>query len=1084
MKATLSICFSLMFLTLGALAAPTNSLEGGFQKPPEDAKPWVFMWWFGTITPANITQHLEELKAKGVGGVLLFDLGGMPGVPFLSDKWRELFRHTVKETDRLGLKMGCNVCAGWPSGGTWIAPEDSSWMMVSSVTVLKGPQKYAAKLTEAPGKGTLYADVSVQAFRISEGDVNRDPVITVSENPAQIPCLLDGNYNTGWHSGVNANPWIVLDYGSPRIVDWMWVDVIAPITLEASADGITYTPVFNPNAPVWHSYEAVPSTTARWFRINVPNNVVVRDIALGTKGEVDRIAGMAAKRGHTHPLGVTGTRQVDQIAFVRQDLQAQPTDSPLNLKAMIELTAKCAADGTLTWDIPEGTWKIVRVGRTTTGIGCGGGLLSDYLSKTATEVNFDKALKLLIEDAGPLAGKTFQYFHEDNVELEGMYSWTPKFLEEFRQRRSYDPAPYLAALAGEIVDSLEITERFLADVRRTIADCVAEYHYGAWAELSHGSGMKVRAEAGGQHHPRLLCNDGLMNQGRMDVPVAEFWENSFWKENQFDPRNHHGAVPQGWDEAAQNVNAKQMASAAHLYGKRLAASESFTSLGQRAHWRVGPADLLPYANIAFCEGVNAMTLHGSATSGPEIGMPGNAFVAGTHFNHNITWWEKGAAPFLSYLARCQHLLRQGLSIADVLYYSGDEVPNYVPPKHIDPSRGFGYDYDTCNTEILLTRLSVKDGRIVLPDGISYRMLVLPERPVIPLAVAEKIDQLVSAGATVLGPRPVRTPGLTGYPQSEARLKAIAEKLWDRQACGKGRVVYGPTIRETLEKDGVAPDFAFKTEMADSLMDFIHRREGDTDIYFVINRRAKTMRADCTFRASGRPEFWDPITGKSRPATEFTDAGGCTVVPMEFGPYGSMFVMFQNGSQKKEDGSPKRGKNFPEMKPVMEFTGRWEVRFDPKWFYPTGETADTHAVQVVFEKLEDWTKRPEKAIKYYSGTATYRIGFESEIRDPQSRIFLDLGMVNSVASTRLNGKDLGAVWCPPYRLEVTEALQSGKNLLEIDVVNLWANRLIGDGTLPEADRRTRTNAGGYPQELLPSGLLGPVRLLTTQPVSTH
>jgi hypothetical protein len=613
---------------------------------------------------------------------------------------------------------------------------------------------------------------------------------------------------------------------------------------------------------------------------------------------------------------------------------------------------------------------------------------------------------------------------------------------------------------------------------------VAEYHYGAWAELSHGSGMKVRAEAGGQHHPRLLCNDGLMNQGRMDVPVAEFWENSFWKENQFDPRNHHGAVPQGWDEAAQNVNAKQMASAAHLYGKRLAASESFTSLGQRAHWRVGPADLLPYANIAFCEGVNAMTLHGSATSGPEIGMPGNAFVAGTHFNHNITWWEKGAAPFLSYLARCQHLLRQGLSIADVLYYSGDEVPNYVPPKHIDPSRGFGYDYDTCNTEILLTRLSVKDGRIVLPDGISYRMLVLPERPVIPLAVAEKIDQLVSAGATVLGPRPVRTPGLTGYPQSEARLKAIAEKLWDRQACGKGRVVYGPTIRETLEKDGVAPDFAFKTEMADSLMDFIHRREGDTDIYFVINRRAKTMRADCTFRASGRPEFWDPITGKSRPATEFTDAGGCTVVPMEFGPYGSMFVMFQNGSQKKEDGSPKRGKNFPEMKPVMEFTGRWEVRFDPKWFYPTGETADTHAVQVVFEKLEDWTKRPEKAIKYYSGTATYRIGFESEIRDPQSRIFLDLGMVNSVASTRLNGKDLGAVWCPPYRLEVTEALQSGKNLLEIDVVNLWANRLIGDGTLPEADRRTRTNAGGYPQELLPSGLLGPVRLLTTQPVSTH
>ncbi len=424
---------------------------------------------------------------------------------------------------------------------------------------------------------------------------------------------------------------------------------------------------------------------------------------LGTRAEVQRAAQLAAKRALTHPMGVTTTHQADQVRFVREELAALPTDRPLRTGGMVDLTGRISPDGTLDWEAPPGMWKIVRIGRTTTGIGCSGGLLTDYLSPAATEQNFDKALKPLIDDAGPLAGKTFRYFHEDNVEIEGIYCWTPKLMDEFRKRRGYDPRPYLAAMAGEIVDNLETTDRFLTDVRRTIADCVADWHYARWAELAHANGMKVRAEAGGQHHPRLLCNDGLMNQGRMDVPVAEFWESEHWKENQWAPANHHTITTPGWDEAAQNVNAKQTASAAHLYGKNIVASESFTSLGRRAAWGVAPADLRLYANIAFCEGINALTIHGSATSGPEDGKPGKVFAAGTHFNHNVTWWNQ-SGPFLRYLARCQLMLQQGLFVADVLYYNGDEAPNFVPPKNIDPSRGFGYDYDVCNTEILLTRL--------------------------------------------------------------------------------------------------------------------------------------------------------------------------------------------------------------------------------------------------------------------------------------------------------------------------------------------------------------------------------------------
>lgn len=1069
-------------LCCGTLAA--GDLTNEFVHPPASAKPWVFMFWLGKTTPADVTRHMEELKAKGIGGFILFDLGGMPGVPFISDPWRELFRHTVREADRLGLQMGVNVCSRWPAGGPWITPENSSWMVVSSETVIQGPQNFSGKLAEPSGKGKLYADVAVQAFPMPGGDSISEPVVTLSTNSSELPNLLDGNFNTGWHPGTNGNEWILVDFKKPHVVDWAWIDMEGTATIESSEDGSTFKPLTTLNGPRWNLiYEAIPRAEARWFRVKVPAiTTVVRDFALGTRAEVERTAQLAAKRALSNPLGVTATRQADQVDFVRKDLVGLPTDRPLKLQGMVDLTDRISPDGTLKWEAPPGTWKIIRIGRRTTGIPAGGGLLTDYLSEAATEQNFEKALNPLIDDAGSLVGKTFQYFHEDNVEISGLYSWTPKLIEEFRKRRGYDPTPYLSAMAGEIVRSIETTDRFLTDMRRTMADCVADWHYGRWAELAHAKGMKVRAEAGGQHHPRLLCSDGLMNQGRMDVPVGEFWENEFWKENQWSPINNHTLTSRGWDEAAQNVNVKQTASAAHLYGKRLVATESFTSGGKRAAWGVAPADLLLYANIAFCEGVNAITIHGSVTQDPQNGKPGNAY-AGTHFNPNVTWWNQ-SGPFLDYLARCQHLLRQGLFVADVLYYNGDEVPNFVPPKHIDPSRGFGYDYDVCNTEILLTRLSVKDGRIVLPDGMSYRVLVLPDRPVMPLAVMEKIAELVTAGATVIGPKPQRTTGLTGYPQSEQRLKEIANQLWGseprksndmksssvQRQNGKGRVVDGLSIREVLSKDGVSPDFTFLSQDSHALVDFIHRREGDTEIYFVVNRRSAALAADCSFRVSGKqPELWDPVTGEERSAAAFKQADGQTTLPLELPPYGSMFVVFQ----KPMAGDGKARGNFASCSTLQTLDGKWTVQFDSKWGGPDQPVA--------FETLQDWTKRPEAGIKYYSGTATYRKQFDlaSRITDSAGRVFLDLGGVKNVAEVRLNGKKLGIVWCAPWRIEVSDELKSSGNVLEIDVINLWPNRLIGDSKLPPEKRYTKTNLNKFYLEehpLLESGLLGPVQLL--------
>lgn len=1082
-------------------------LPAEFVTPPDAAKPWVFMWWFDKITPADISRHMEELKSKGVGGVLLFpvsDMCGNPAVPYMSDAWRALLRHTALEADRLNLKMGVNICAGWPSGGPWITPENSSWMVVSSTTIIKGPLKFSGKLADPTGRGKLYAEVAAHAFLIPEGAPKPSPVITSNINPGQLPNLLDGNYNTVWNSGAARQPWLLVDFGAPHTVDWIWIDVTGRIIIDASDDGVTFKRVTELPGPQWVlGYEAVPATTARWFRITVPNKQAVRDFALGTRAEVERAARLAAKRALTHPFGVTTTRLADQVSFVRDDLSALPSDCPLTTGSMVDVSERVTPDGTLDWEVPSGTWKIVRVGRTTTGIAAGGGLLPDYLSPAASEQNY-AGYKPLLSDMGTLVGRTFQYFHEDNVEIDGMYSWTPRLPEEFRHRRGYDPARYLAAMAGEIVDNVQVTDRFLTDVRRTIADCVADGHYGRWAELAHANGMWVRAEAGGQHHPRLLCNDGLMNQGRMDTPVAEFWESTHWKENQWVPANHHAVTLAGWDEAAQNVNAKQAASAAHLYGKRLVASESFTSIGPRSHWGVAPADLRLYANIAFCEGINALTIHGSATSGPDAGMPGKAFAAGTHFNPNVTWWNQAAAPFLQYLARCSHMLQQGRFVADVLYYNGDEAPNFVAPKHVDPSRGFGYDYDVCNSEILLTRISVRDGRIVLPDGMSYRVLVLPDRPVMPLQVAAKLEELIAAGATVIGPKPQRTPGLTGYPGSESALKVIADRVWGTRTTspsldgpyGKGRVVCGMGIREILMNASVPPDFAFATATENALVDFIHRRSGDTEIYFVTNRRAATLRATCTFRATGRPELWDPVSGEQRELPQFETMDERSSVPLELAPYGAVFVVFRKSSSGTDlqAGHTALPDNFPTFNPLQELTGPWTVQFDPQWFYPTDGLSEAQATGLMeFDKLEDWTKRPEPAVKNFSGTATYRKIFKypahpdlkseiSNLKSPQApRLWLDLGAVKASARVMLNGQDLGVLWCPPWRVDITRTVRPGDNTLEIEVVNLWANRLTGDKTLPEGLRRTRTR---IPRDWMAdnqpaSGLLGPVTLQSVQ-----
>ena len=769
-------------------------------------------------------------------------------------------------------------------------------------------------------------------------------------------------------------------------------------------------------------------------------------------------------------IGISSQKIMDQTLVPWISLNG---DNPIKPESVIDLTSKLRSDGMLDWDIPPGRWTIQRIGHVL--IGCdvrcvlpevGYVLEIDWLNGDAVDEMFTNLGKILIEDAGAHTGKTLKFLHTDSFE-DGFPNWTGDILNKFKHYRGYDPTPYLPVLAGKLVGSAEISDRFLYDYRKTVSDCMADGSYGRLAERAREHGLEIQSEAAGPSWSGTVCMDGLKNLGRCERPMGEFWQN--------------GTLTQG----GQNKAGKQTATAAHIYGRRTASAESFTNLSNQ-HWTDAPSVLKPVADRAFCEGINRIVFHTMTSTRPQDGLPGYEYGAGTHFNPNVTWWQQAAGSWLSYINRCQTLLQSGLFVADVLYYNGDWAPNLVDVKHIDPSLGKGYDYDVCNAEVLLTRLGVKDGRITLPDGMSYRLLVLPTSKNMPVEVIRKIQKLVEAGATVVGPKPERDPGLLNYPQCDEEVKKTADYLWgdhksgiitDRKV-GKGRLIAGKTLREVLLSYRIAPDFEVIDSDSSTFIDYIHRTTPEAEIYFLANRNNLSLITKVTFRVNGRtPELWDPINGKKQKLPEFSSRNGRTSIPLEFKPFESMFIIFP---KVKSTELVHREENFVHLKPFFEVTGAWTVQFIKEWLYPDdGLNKEQSDGLFRFNDLEDWSKRPEEVLRYYSGTATYKKIFNiSGLSFPNKKeVFLDLGTVKESARVRLNGKDLGVVWCNPWQVDISGILKAGENNLEIEVVNLWPNRLIGDSRLPEEKRKTRTNVISYKPDspLLSSGLIGPVTI---------
>jgi len=730
----------------------------------------------------------------------------------------------------------------------------------------------------------------------------------------------------------------------------------------------------------------------------------------------------------------------------------EPGEPRVRMSEVVDLTDRLLADGTLEWDAPPGEWRVLRFASTlaehckvSTHSAGGGGYAIDALDKGAFDRYWSTIVAPLLDAAGPLVGRSLRYLHTDSWEIDH-FNWTPNLVQEFEARRGYDPIPWLPALTGRIVESRDLSTRFLGDYRKTLGDLAIDNHYRWFREYAHERGLGIHPESGGPHFTPIDAQRAL---GFNDIPMSEFWAAS----------NQHRVL----DTARFFV--KQPASAAHTYGHRYVAAEGFTTIGP--HWQERLWDnLKPAFDLAATEGLNRLVWHAFVCSPESMGIPGQQYFAGTHLNPLVTWWSR-SRPFFDYINRSQWMLMQGRFVADVLYYYGDHVPNYTQLRASDPTGlGRGYDYDVVTEEALLSRVRVVDGGLELPDGTRYRMLALPPYETISLPALRKVGELVNDGATVVGPRALRSDSLTGYPGVDTEVAHLAAVLWGDETA-PGPVLSGRSAREVLEEKGVAPDFeaAGASEAAD--LHYIHRRTGDTDIYFVANRSATPETIEATFRVDGKaPELWDPVSGKTRFATTYRRAEGRTTVPISFDPYGSVFVVFREGA----DAHPPTGApNAPRVETRASVEGPWSVAFDPAWGGPS---------QVAFPRLVSWTDRPEEGVRHYSGTATYR----ATITLPESwrgrRLALDLGDVRELAEVRLNGRALGIVWSPPFRVELEDAVHPGENALEVDVVNFWPNRVIGDAALPESERRTRTNIRNLKADtpLMPSGLLGPVRLV--------
>lgn len=1061
----------------------SNDLSEKFKNPDKTYYPWIYWYWLnGNINEAGLMADLEAMDKAGIGTAMAFDVGiGVPGpVTVRSDEWYSLMKKVILKADELGMRIGFN-CPGWANaGGPWITPETAMKELTWSECHVSGKGSIV-KLPQPPGRLGFYKDIAILAFPSIQDDsfsltTNHCVVTDTLGNEVPDYTKLFDNDRDTW---VHLPGTFQVTFDEPQTVRSMQVRAsniadsrffVADLWYWDEQSGEYRHIAYIPGSP--SGLNDRPGMGTASF-----SPVKAKKFKLGFKTGYNNTT-VWSKEVYLQELDLQGGYRIpcwhNKTGFGHQefnDFQVVAADADIvDPDEVIDLTEKLAEDGTLDWCVPEGDWTVVRLGYIPTGAmsqPLNRGLNSlecDKFSRDAAKVQYDGVMEPLFDLVGrDVAKRVFSNYHVDSYEV-GWQNWSECLPEEFMARRGYDMNKYLLALTGRAVSTVEETNAFLWDFRRTMADCYADNHIGYFTERAEKDGMIFSIEA----------YDGpfedLQTAGRANMPMSEIWQKT---DPNYRPRS-----------AAMF--------AAHIYDRKLIGTEQFTGMGI---WDLHPWVMKNNVDASLAYGVNNIAMHVYSQqpwTDPKFTPGATLGPWGAHYDRANTWFSL-SRPWHDYIARCQVMLREGRHVADYLQFLGDNAPNGGGNLPLNPP--FGYEGDALNGEVLMT-LSVEDGFIKLPFGKKYRYLVLPEHGRMNLSSLKKIKELVDSGACVLGRRPLSTYSLEDLTRQD-EFSRLVKEIFD---AGNDNVYENKSIQDVIKADGLKPDFSCIDTKGLNIK-FNHRQSEDMDIYFVTNISSdKGATINCSFRVSGMiPEIWDPMTGERSAVAVYKDEDGITTIPIDFCQGASKFVVFskegiksniagisygaQNIIENQSMGSslfelktdPETGevsvlsgkegnydvqfkngkvktKVLKHVRPDVPIEGPWSVSFETRLLSPipvtSVQSADGRFTTVEFDSLKDWTESSEEGIKYYSGTASYH---KSIILDPlkkNERCVLRMENVNVIAHVYVNGVDAGIYWKPPFDVDITDLVVKGENDLKIEITNLWPNRLIGDEQYPD------------------------------------
>jgi hypothetical protein len=1112
------IVLSVIFISCNKADAQTkkqDSLLTGFITPPNSAKPRVWWHWMnGNITKEGIGKDLAWMKRTGIGGFQNFDAAlATPQIVnkrliYMTPEWKDAMHYTVKLADSLHLEMAIAGSPGWSeSGGPWVAAADGMKKVVWSETSVEGGKPFSGKLPappattgpyqnlalqagfgDPPAKGQpphFYKDITVLAYKLPDADLSLSELkakVTSSGGNFDLSQLTDGDLaktNLLPSDTVKGYAWIQFAFEKPQTIKAVTIVGAGdkgPFgligykkgtrVLEVSDDGVKFTTVCDiPAGNVLQQTIDIKAATALFFRVSFKNPPAPLNLGAmfgmggGPSPKPPAGTDIAEIVLHTAPR-INHFEEKAGFAPAVETGETPAAQAPelIQLGDVIDVSDKIDANGNLNWTPPAGRWNIVRFGYSLLGITNhpaspeATGLEVDKLDPVAIKAYFENYLDQYKDATGGLMGNKggLQYMVTDSWEA-GAQNWTNNLPAEFAKRRGYSMLPWMTVLTGHIINSAGESERFLWDFRKTLGELVVEYHYDQLTTILHERGMKRYSES--HEDGRALIADGMEVKRKADIPMSAMWTPSIMG-----------------DGSKYKSDIRESASVAHIYGQNLVAAESLTAFGIGGKaWSFSPESLKPVADMELASGLNRFVIHTSVHQPTDDKLPGLGLGPfGQWFNRHETWAEQAWA-WTSYLSRSAYMLQQGKFVADVIYYYGEDNNITALFGKKLPDVPEGYNYDFVNADALVNVLAVKNGQIVTQSGMYYHLLALDSNSrQMTLKVLKKINQLVIAGATVVGPKPAGSPGLN---DDKTEYNNIVNSLWGPDGSvkitGKGKVITGQSIASALAEQKISPDFDYSKPRNSTSLLYVHRELPHKDIYWVNNRSDSAENLEATFRVSGKlPEIWHAETGKTEPAS-YVIANGRTKVSLHLEPNDAVFVVFgRNTNINARTIAPLKEEQ------LMNIEGSWDLGFQKDLGAPA-------AVKV--DKLASWTDNSDPGIKYFSGTGTYSKQIEAPAAWFKSRgnVWIDLGDVKNLAEVIVNGRSLGILWKKPFRVDVTKALKPGQNILVIKVTNLWVNRLIGDQQKGADKKYTYTTMPFYQENspLLPSGLLGAVRLFS-------